>query len=134
MAGSSTGWGRGNQYTFSPATIPTRCSLLFYLRDAPLPHDDGLVLAQVSHRLRVQVQVSLHQLGWCQRHPLVQRHVDEAGGSEHLQVAQRLLAPVLDVVRHREWHVAHVACLVVEGPRLLTRGEHGHTPTPRDVI
>ncbi len=28
-----------------------------------LPHDDGLVLAQGGHRLRVQVQVGLHQLG-----------------------------------------------------------------------
>jgi hypothetical protein len=37
-----------------------------------LPHDDGLVLAQGGHRLRVQVQVCLHQLGRRQRHPLVQ--------------------------------------------------------------
>ncbi len=67
-----------------------------------LPSDDGLILAQGSHRLRIQVQVGLHQFGWRQRHPLAQRYIREAGGSEHLQEAQRLVARVFDVACHRE--------------------------------
>jgi hypothetical protein len=65
---------------------------------------------------------------------MVERNVHEARAAEHLQVAQRLIAKILDVVRHRERYVAHVAGLVVEGPCLPARGEHGHAPAPRDVI
>jgi MFS family permease len=83
-----------------------------------LPRDDRLlVLAQRVHDRLVQMQVSLHQRRRGQRQPLAQRHVGEVVAPEQLQEAQALRAGILDVVAHGEGDVAHVARLVVEGPR-----------------
>src|ERR1700687_2341912 len=81
-------------------------------------HDWKLLLVEGGHRLGIQLQMRLHQLGRCQRQPLIERDVGVIAALEYLEEAHRRGSDVLDIVPHRERHVADVAALKVEGTRL----------------
>src|SRR5258708_7968646 len=48
-------------------------------------HDGYLFLAQGAHRLRIQLQMCLHQFGRRQCHPLIQRYIGVIAALEDLQ-------------------------------------------------
>src|ERR687886_683662 len=84
------------------------------------------VLVQGVHQFLVRVQVVPYETWRNEGHPLAQRDVGEVVAPESLQESHRRLAGVLDVVAHRERHVAHIAGLVVEGTRVTFGREQGH--------
>src|SRR5215211_3549567 len=117
-------------------TAPDRgARLTLFARLAVSLNYRSLLLVQRAHQLLVHMlQVFLHELGWGQRHQLVQRHLGEALAPEHLQKTQRLLTGVLDVVSHSQRHVAHVTRLVIESARRASGREHRHATLAFDEV
>lgn len=66
--------------------------------------------------------------------PLIERDVRIVAALEHLQESQGRAPGVLDVVPHREWHLAHVSRREIERSCMSIRGKDAHPGLPFDVV